>query len=120
MDARLTESIQATYPSCLSLLVCLADPGSLVALGDLLPKAGRLCLSPLVVGSNALAETTAMSGQIVAVCGVLSRADFNCQEGAVGLDIAVELARPIGPGWQKLWANRERTFCQHHCPQMPH
>ncbi len=58
--------------------------------------------SPLVAESNARAETAARSGEIVAVCGVLSRADFTCQEGAVDLDIAVELASPIGPGWQKL------------------
>jgi hypothetical protein len=58
--------------------------------------------SPLIAGSNALAETAARSGEIVALCGVLSRADFTCQEDAVGLDIALELASPIGPGWQKL------------------
>ena len=58
--------------------------------------------SPLVAGSNALTETAATSGGIVAVCGLLSRADFTCQEGAVGLDIAGELASPIGPGWQNL------------------
>jgi hypothetical protein len=57
--------------------------------------------SPLVAGSNALAETAASSGEIVAVCGGLSRTDFTSPEGAVGLDIAVELASPIGPGWQK-------------------
>ena len=56
----------------------------------------------LIAGSNAPAETAARSGEIVSVCGVLSRADFSGQEGAVGLDIAVELASPIGPGWQKL------------------
>ena len=44
--------------------------------------------SPLVAGSNALAETAARSGEIVAVCGVLSRADFTCQEDVVGFDIA--------------------------------
>ena len=43
-----------------------------------------------------------MRGEIVAVCGVLSRAYFTYQEGAVGLGIAVELASPICPGWQKL------------------
>ncbi len=61
----------------------------------------------LVAGSNALAETAARSGEIIAVCGVLSRADFTCQKGAVGLDIAVELASPIGPGWQKLLGQLE-------------
>ena len=58
--------------------------------------------SPLVAGSNAPAETAARSGEIVAACGVLSRADFTCQVGAVSLDTAGELASPIGSGWQKL------------------
>jgi hypothetical protein len=57
--------------------------------------------SPPVAGSNALAETATASGATVAVYGVLSRSDFTCQEGAVGLDITVELASPISPGWQK-------------------
>ena len=57
--------------------------------------------TPLVAESNALVETAARSGEIVAVCGGLSRADLTCQEGAVGLGIAVELASQIGPGWQK-------------------
>lgn len=56
----------------------------------------------MVAGSNALAETAARSGEIVAVCGALSRTDFSCQEGAVGFDIAMELASPSGPGWHKL------------------
>ena len=71
------------------------------AFGGLLRKARRWCLR-LVAGSNALAETAARSGEIVAVCGGLSRAYFTWQGGAIGLDIAVELASPIGPGWQKL------------------
>ena len=51
-----------------------------------------------------------MRGEIVAVCGVLSRADFTCREGAVGLDIAVELASPIGPGWQELLGQLEEAI----------
>ena len=57
----------------------------------------------LVAGSNTLDETPVMRGRIVAVCGLLSRADFPRQEGAVGLDIAVELASAIGLGWQEFW-----------------
>jgi hypothetical protein len=33
-------------------------------------------------------------------CTIAGR--FHLPKGAVGLDIAVELASPIGPGWQKL------------------
>ena len=54
--------------------------------------------SPLVARSNALAETAARIGEIVAVRDVLSRSDFTCQDGAVGLDIAVELAGAIDTG----------------------
>jgi len=66
--------------------------------------------SPLVAESNAVAETGARSGEIVAVCGVLSRADFTCQEGVVDLDIAVELASPIDPGWQKLFGHLKEAI----------
>jgi hypothetical protein len=65
--------------------------------GSLLRKAGRWCLSPVVVGSNAPAETTTRSSEIVAACGVLLCADFISQEGAVGLGNSVDLASSIGP-----------------------
>lgn len=66
--------------------------------------------SPLVAGSNALVETAARSGEIINVCGLLSQADFTCQEGAVGLDIAGELASAIGSGWQKLFGQLKEAI----------
>jgi hypothetical protein len=94
-----------TCPGCSafsSLVVYLGDPEDIVCLLRASLESREVVSSPLVAGSNALAETASMRGEIVAVCGVLSRADFTCQVGAGGLDIAVELASPIGPGWQKL------------------
>jgi hypothetical protein len=73
---------------------------------------------PLVATSNVATETAARSGEIIAVCGVLSRTDFTCQEDAVDLNIDGELASPIGQGFRSLWANRKRSFCQHNCPQI--
>jgi hypothetical protein len=102
---RLARSIAATCPGCSSfssLVVYPSDPQEIVCLLRASLESWEVVSSPLVADSNALAETAARSGEIITVCGVLSRADFTRHEGAVGFDIAVELASPIGPGWQKL------------------
>ena len=105
LDRRLARSIAATCPGCStfsSLVIHPDDPEEIVCLLRASLDSWKVLSSPLVADSNALAETAARSGEIITVFGVLSRADFTCQEGAVGLDIAVELASAIGPGWQKL------------------
>ena len=108
MARRLARSIAATCPGCSafsSLVVYPGDPQEIVFFLRASLESLKVVSSTLVAASNALAETAVRSGEIITVCGVLSRADFTCHEGAVGFDIAVELASPIGPGWQKFSAN---------------
>jgi hypothetical protein len=105
LERRLARSIATTCPvgsAFSSLVVYRGDPEDIVCLLRASLESREVVSSPWLAGSDALAENAAMRGEIVAVSGALSRADFTCQVGAVGLGIAVELASPIGPGWQKL------------------
>lgn len=81
LERRLARSIAATCPGCSafsSLVVYPGDPEEIVCLLRASLESWEVVSSPLVAESNALAETAARSGEIITVCGVLSRADFTC------------------------------------------
>ena len=96
-----------------SRIVCLP-------LGDLLPKAGRVCFGPWlrrrVWCLNLRRGVARESPSAVYYRGPNS----TCPEGAVGLDIDEELTSPMGQGCRSLWANRKRSSCRHNCLQIPY
>jgi hypothetical protein len=81
LERRLARSIAATCRGCSafsSLVVYPDDPDEIVCLLRASLESWEVVSSPPAAESNALAETAARSGEIITVCGVLSRADFTC------------------------------------------